>query len=75
MAACCAPRSGQSDWNLGIPRCQPGHRRVHVPCPGGQREHRVDWAFPNDGRDIRPGHEGGSATMVVADELAGRLPW
>jgi hypothetical protein len=45
----------------------------HVPVHNGKPH--VDWAFPNDGRDIRPGHEGKSATIGAADELAGRLPW
>jgi hypothetical protein len=30
---------------IASPSDEAGHRRVHVPCPGGQREHRVDWAF------------------------------
>ena len=53
------------------PRTRRDIGRVYVPCPGGQREHRIDWAFPR--RDIRPGHEGRSATTGVADELVGRL--
>ena len=56
--------------NIPKPEDETGHRASLCPM-SRQREHRIDWAFPR--RDIRPGHEGRSATTGVADELVGRL--